>query len=101
MVKLLVNILTDIYWILIVLHDKLISMLISGGCLTEACKWPGKPLITLLDQPMGRYISPFEITRSYPTSVDEGTTVVSISCMIFSFILRVAPSILSETGYDG
>ena len=50
---------------------------------------------------MGQYIGPFEITGSYPTSVDEGTTVVIIRDWHECLISRVAPSILTEIRYYG
>ena len=48
---------------------------------------------------MGRYIGVFKL-KSYPISIDEGTTKVIISGMNF-VILRVVPSILPEIRYDG
>ena len=61
-------------------------MSICGSCLPEPGKCPGKHLIALAGLTLGADISAFEITfkpRSYPTSIDEGTTVVIICAMKF------------------
>ena len=71
-------------------------MSISGSCLPEPVKYPRKPLIALPDRPYG----PICKARSYPTSVNERTTVVIISGMNFCNF-GVVPSKLSEIRYDG
>ena len=77
-------------------------MSISGGCPPEPGNCPRKPPIALQIRLNGLIYRPFESTfkpRSYPTSIDEGTTVIIICGMIF-VILRVVPSILPEIRYD-
>ena len=57
-------------------------MSIFDCCLPEPGKCPGKPLIALPDRPYKPIF--FEITfklRSYPTSIDEGTTINTKSGM--------------------
>ena len=78
-------------------------MSISGSCLPEPGKRTGKPLIALPGWPYGPKHRGFEITlrpRSHPTCIDEGTTVVTVSGMIFE-ILRVVLLLLPEIRYDG
>ena len=61
-------------------------MLISSSCLLEPGKCPGKPFNALPGRPAGSIFRPFDITfrpRGYLTIIDEGTTVVIISGMIF------------------
>ena len=53
-------------------------MSVSGSCLTEPGECPGKPPIALQNRPNGPVYRLHKIPfyqRSYPTSIDEGTTV--------------------------
>ena len=81
-------------------------MSISGSCLPETVKCPGKPLIALQ---IGIYLSyAYDFTgstiwadisasnitfkpRSYPTSIDEGTTIAIISGMNFVIVSELSP----------
>ena len=74
-------------------------MSISGTCRPEAGKCSENFLLLYWIVSMGRYIGLFK-SKSYPTSIDEGTTIVITGDMNF-IILRVVPSTIPEIRYDG
>ena len=65
-------------------------MPICGSCIPERVKYPGKPLVALPDRVSKKliyiyiYISFLDTfkPRSYPTTVDEGTTIAIIGGMM-------------------
>ena len=66
--------------------NRMIPMPISNSCLSEQGKCPRNPLIALPDWPNVAIYRLYAITfkpRSYPSSIDEGTTVVIICGMNF------------------
>ena len=59
-----------------------ISMLISGSCLPKPVKCPRKPLIALPDWPRLGLLQTLKL-RSYPTNINEGTTIAIMGSMNF------------------
>ena len=57
-------------------------MSIFGSCRHESGKYPGKPLMPLLNCPISVFHKTFK-PRSYPSSIYEGITVVIFSAMNF------------------